>query len=207
MIDRLTGIIVARTATDVILDVNGVGYRLDVSLATSEILADRPPNARTTVLTYVHLVVNNDPSIRLFGFAHEDERRLFKLLLPIKGCGPTTALRLLSSARTTEEVARAIASGDPKRIKAKGVGPKIAERVAIELKGKLGGIGAGQPTPSGSHQRPLGEDRASEDAFLALLGLELVEDDARKLVARARAALGPEASAEELVREGLRGAS
>src|SRR5438045_4868767 len=142
MIDRLTGTIVSRGATDVVLDVNGVGYRLEVSLATSDALADRASGARATLLTHLHLVVNNEPSVKLFGFATEDERRLFKLLLPIKGVGPQTALRLLSSARTTEDVARAIASGDPKRIKAKGVGPKIAERVIIELKGKLGPIAA-----------------------------------------------------------------
>src|SRR5438270_6219497 len=154
MIDRLTGTVVARGATDVVLDVNGVGYRLDISLATADFLAERPHGTRTTLLTHLHLVVNNEPGIRLFGFATDEERRLFKLLLPVKGVGPQTALRLLSSGRTIEDVARAIASGDPKRIKAKGVGPKIAERVVIELKDKVGIFAAAAPTPSGSHLRP-----------------------------------------------------
>jgi len=120
----------------------------------------------------------------------------------VKGVGPQTALRLLSSGRTTDEVARAIASGDPKRIKAKGVGPKIAERVAIELKDKVGVLAAAVPTPSGSHLRP--PSGSSEEAFLALKGLEFEDEDARKLVARAISKLGPKASAEDLVREGLR---
>ena len=207
MIDRLTGTILARGATDVVLDVNGVGYRLEISLGTSEALSERPLGARATLLAHLHLVVNNEPSIRLFGFANEDERRLFKLLLPIKGVGPQTALRLLSSGRTTDEVARAIASGDPKRIKAKGVGPKIAERVAIELKDKVGVlVTAAVATPSGHHLRPAAAEAATEEAFLALKGLEFDEEDARKLVSRARQKLGPQASAEDLVREGLRSA-
>lgn len=207
MIDRLTGTILARGATDVVLDVNGVGYRLEISLGTSEALAERPLGAKATLLTHLHLVVNNDPAIKLFGFAHEEERRLFKLLLPIKGVGPQTALRLLSSGRTTDDVARAIASGDPKRIKAKGVGPKIAERVAIELKDKVGVLAtAAATTPSGHHLRPAASDHAIEEAFLALKGLEFDEEDARKLIARARQKLGASASAEDLVREGLRSA-
>jgi len=208
MIDRLTGTILARGAMDVVLDVNGVGYRLEISLATSEALAERPLGARATLLAHLHLVVNNDPGVKLFGFASEEERRLFKLLLPIKGVGPQTALRLLSSGRTTDEVARAIASGDPKRIKAKGVGPKIAERVAIELKDKVGVLAAAAsvPTASGSHVRPALAETATEEAFLALKGLEFDEEDARKLVQRARQKLGPAASAEDLVREGLRSA-
>src|SRR5271170_7477114 len=168
MIDRLTGTVVARGATDVVLDVNGVGYRLEISLVTADALAERPPGSRATLLAHLHLVVNNDPGIRLFGFATDEERRLFKLLLPIKGVGPQTALRLLSSGRTTDEVARAIASGDPKRIKAKGVGPKIAERVAIELKDKIGILAQAQPSPSGSYPRPPAAESASEEAFLAL---------------------------------------
>lgn len=206
MIDRLTGTVVARGATDVVLDVNGVGYRLDISLATADYLSERAHGSRTTLLTHLHLVVNNEPGIRLFGFATEEERRLFKLLLPVKGVGPQTALRLLSSGRTTDEVARAIASGDPKRIKAKGVGPKIAERVAIELKDKVGILAQPITTPSGSHQRPAARDHAFEEAFLALKGLEFDDEDARKLVDRARQKLGPQASAEDLVREGLRSA-
>src|SRR5262249_30668279 len=141
--------------------------------------------ARATLLTHLHLVVNNEPSIKLFGFATEEERRLFKLLLPIKGVGPQTALRLLSSGRTTDDVARAIASGDPKRIKAKGIGPKIAERVAIELKDKIGVLASPAPTASGSHARPQPVHRASEEAFLALKGLEFDDDDARRLLERA----------------------
>ncbi|HZU99425.1 MAG TPA: Holliday junction branch migration protein RuvA [Planctomycetota bacterium] len=206
MIDRMTGTIVSRGATDVVLDVNGVGYRLEISLATSEALASRPHGTKATLLTHLHLVVNNEPSLKLFGFATDEERRLFKLLLPVKGVGPQTALRILSAGRTTEEVARSIASGDPKRIKAKGVGPKIAERVAIELKDKVGVLAVAAPTASGHHPRPAVADRASEDAFLALRGLEFDEDDARKLIDRARARLGGSASAEELVREGLRSA-
>jgi Holliday junction DNA helicase RuvA len=206
MIDRLTGNVVARGATDVVLDVNGVGYRLEISLATADALAERPPGSRASLLTHLHLVVNNEPSIKLFGFATEEERRLFKLLLPIKGVGPQTALRLLSSGRTTDDVARAIASGDPKRIKAKGVGPKIAERVVIELKDKVGVLAPAVPTASGNHTRPPAAGRAADEAYLALKGLEFDEEEARKLLARATARLGPQASAEELVREGLRSA-
>jgi Holliday junction DNA helicase RuvA len=205
MIDRLTGTVLSRGPTEVVLDVNGVGYRLEISLATSDELAHRPSGARVTLLTHLHLTVNNDPSLRLFGFATEDERRLFRLLLPIKGVGPLTALRLLSSGRTVAEVERAIASGDPKRIKAKGVGPKIAERVAIELKGKVGLPAAGVVARPALGAAPVAG--AWDEAFLALRGLEFEEDEARKLLDAASRALGEGASVEELVREGLRSAS
>ena len=208
MIDRVTGLVVARAATSLVVDVNGIGYRLEVSLATSDAIAARPPGKPVTLLAYLHLVINNDPGVRLFGFATEEERILFKLLLPIKGVGPQTALRLISSGRTVDEVARAIASGDPKRIKAKGIGPKIAERVAIELKGKLGVIAAGAPSASGAAPRSLPvADRAAEDALLALKGLEFDDEPARQLVERARQVLGAAATADELVREALRSAS
>ncbi|MBI3725174.1 hypothetical protein HY251_14675 [bacterium] len=202
MIERLTGSLLARGVTDLVLDVNGIGYKVEVSIPTSEALADRPLGARVTLLTHLHLVVNNDPAIRLFGFATEEERRLFRLLLPIKGVGPQTALRILSSARSSAELARTIASGDPKKIKAKGVGPKIAERVVVELRGKVDGLSAPGPSPG---ERPLPkEDEAAREAYAAFRGLEFEEDEARKLVATARRALGPDAGTEALIREGLR---
>lgn len=207
MIDRLTGVVLARGITEIILDVNGVGYRLETSVATTAAVGERPPGSRVTLLTHLHLNVNNDPSIRLFGFASEEERRLFKLLLPVKGVGPSTALRLLSSGRSVQEVERAIASGDPKRIKAKGVGPKIAERVAIELKDKVGLPVASAPLPTASQAlaRPASAaDRALDEAFIALRSLEFEEDEARKLLQAASRALGEGATVEALVREGLR---
>ncbi len=206
MIERLTGNLLARGATDLVLDVNGVGYKVEISTATSETLADRPLGSRTTILTHLHLVVNNEPSVKLFGFAAEDERRLFRLLLPIKGVGPQTALRILSSGRSTVDVQRAIASGDPKRIKAKGVGPKLAERVCVELRGKLDAVGDVPVTASGRETRSP-EDKAAHEAYLAFRHLEFEDEDARKLVASARKVLGPEAGTEQLIREGLRGAT
>ncbi len=211
MIDRVSGTILQRNPTTVVLDVGGIGLTLEVSLATSDALGalatGQPGHAslapRATLLCHLH-IATNEPAVKLFGFATDDERRLFRMLLPIKGVGPSTAQRILSSGRSPADVATAIASGDPKRIRAKGVGPKLAERVALELRDKLGGFGGTAGGVALAGVAP--GDRAAEDAYLALRGLELDDAHARELVTKARARL-PGASAEELVREGLRSAS
>jgi Holliday junction DNA helicase RuvA len=203
MIDRLTGTILSRGPTDVVIDVHGVGLHLEVSLATSDALSARAIGDRATLLCHLH-ILTNEPAVRLYGFATEEERRLFQMLLPIKGVGPSTALRILSSGGSTAGVVAAIASGDPKRIRAKGVGPKIAERVALELRDKLDGLASA--TASGIARPVRRGDSAADDAYLALRGLEFDDQEARELVEKVRARL-PAASAEELVRESLRSAS
>src|SRR5437764_13713486 len=102
MIDRVSGTILSRGPTDVVIDVHGVGLLLEISLATSDTLASRAIGDRATLLAHLH-ILTNEPGVRLYGFATEEERRLFRLLLPIKGVGPSTALRILSSGRSTAD--------------------------------------------------------------------------------------------------------
>ncbi len=132
MIERLRGTVAATTATHVVLDVSGVGYRLAAS--TSTIAATPPVGTETQLLAY--LVVRED-ALQLYGFGSEAERELFLLLLGVQSVGPKLALAVLS-AGDPGDVGAAIANGDAARLQSvPGVGKRTAERIVVELKDKI----------------------------------------------------------------------
>ena len=136
MIARLRGVVAARTAAGLILDVGGVGYLV---AATPRVTAR--VGEETTVETY--LVVRED-ALQLYGFASAEERELFELLLGVSSVGPKVALAIVSGS-TPDELRRAIVRDDTARFEAiPGIGRKTAQRVVLELKEK---IGAGLPAP------------------------------------------------------------
>ena len=133
MIGRLSGILLEKNPPQLLLDVQGVGYEVDVPMSTFYNL----PNLgeRATLLT--HFVVREDAQI-LFGFLTHDERSAFRLLVRISGVGPRTALAILSGL-SVNELAQAVSLQDGARlVKVPGIGKKTAERLLLELKGKLG---------------------------------------------------------------------
>lgn len=135
MIAILSGTVIEKTATEVILDVQGVGYGLFVTAEDHGRLVSNEP-ARLYV--YEHI---REQSHDLFGFLSRDTKSLFEQLLGVNGVGPKMALNILSTG-TGSEVRVAIAGGDVKFIqKASGVGKKVAERVVVELKDKVGLVG------------------------------------------------------------------
>lgn len=133
MIGRLTGRVVAETATGIVLDVGGVGYELTVPLGT----LGRAPRSEAGVVTLmVHTHVRED-DISLFGFASEPDRAAFRTLIGVSSVGPRTALAVLS-ALPAGELARAIAQKNTALLtKISGVGKKTAERLVLELRDKL----------------------------------------------------------------------
>ena len=139
MIGRLTGILAAKTPPQVLVDVGGVGYEVDVPMSSFYNLPAL--GERVTLLT--HFVVREDAQV-LFGFLSQEERSTFRLLVKISGVGPRTALSILSGL-SVDELARAVSLQESARlIKVPGIGKKTAERLLLELKGKLGAdIGAG----------------------------------------------------------------
>ncbi len=132
MISRLTGKLVEKTPPQIVIDVNGVGYEADVSMQT---FYNLPPLGET-VQVFTQLVVREDAHL-LFGFATAEERKTFRQLIKVSGIGAKTALGILS-AMTTDELAQAVAEEDVKRLSsAPGIGKKTAERMVLELRGKL----------------------------------------------------------------------
>jgi Holliday junction DNA helicase RuvA len=133
MIGRLTGVIAEKSPPQVLVDVNGVGYELDVPMSTFYNLPGL--GERATLLT--HFVVREDAQ-QLFGFLTQDERSTFRLLVKITGVGPRTALSILSGL-SVAELASAVSRQESGRlVKVPGIGKKTAERLLLELKGKLG---------------------------------------------------------------------
>ena len=133
MIGRLTGRLAAKTPPQVLLDVGGVGYELDVPMSTFFNL----PALGEPAQLLTHLVVREDAQL-LYGFLTEGERGTFRELVKISGVGPRTALAILSGLSVTE-LSLAVSRQDTARlVKVPGIGKKTAERLLLELNGKLG---------------------------------------------------------------------
>ena len=133
MIYSLTGKILKKTLDTVVISCAGVGYAVQVPLTTAESLP--APGREGTVYTVMNVTEND---VSLYGFATEEQRSCFKMLTSVSGVGPKAGLAILS-IMTPERVALAASSGDHKAFtKANGVGPKLAQRIALELKDKVG---------------------------------------------------------------------
>ena len=131
MITHIKGKLIEKNPTYVIVECNGVGYWLNISLNTSSQIADNE-----SVFLYTHLLVKED-SHTLFGFKTKTEREIFRLLISVSGVGPSIARTMLSSM-TTEEIQQAIGTGNVAIIQSvKGIGAKTAQRVIIDLKDKI----------------------------------------------------------------------
>ncbi len=132
MIGRLTGTLAEKSPPQLLIDVNGVGYEVDVPMSSFYNLPGL--GERVTLLT--HFIVREDAQI-LFGFLTHDERQTFRQLIKITGVGPRMALSLLSGL-SVGELAQAVARQETARlVKVPGIGKKTAERLLLELKGKL----------------------------------------------------------------------
>jgi Holliday junction DNA helicase RuvA len=157
LIGSVRGTIVARASDHVVVDVGGIGYRVFVP---------RPPSA-DDVLLHTHQVVREDAHL-LFGFESREELALFDLLISVSGVGPKGALAVLATARPGE-IAAAIAAGDAASLaRAPGVGKKTAERLIVDLRGKVAGLSAAAGGPG-----PLPADEAA--AALVSLGFTASE--------------------------------
>jgi Holliday junction DNA helicase RuvA len=133
MIGRISGTLVANTPPRLVIDCHGVGYEIDVPMST---LYQMPALGQSVTLL-THFVVREDAQ-QLFGFATDQEREAFKSLIKISGIGARTALSLLSGM-SVQDLAQAVTLQDSSRLtKVPGIGKKTAERLLLELKGKIG---------------------------------------------------------------------
>ncbi len=194
MITFLQGKLVEALPTQVIVDVNGVGYEVLIPLSSF----DKLPQAGQPVKLLTQLVIREDAHI-LYGFASVAERDLFRLLINnVSGIGPKTALNILSGMNATA-FRGAVAGGDVKSLsQISGVGKKTAERIVVELRDKIGAAGAWE---AASAQRSLSpDDQKINDAVLALMALGFKQIEAHDSVRAAQASLGAKATVEDLVR-------
>jgi Holliday junction DNA helicase RuvA len=194
MITFLHGKLVEALPTQVIVDVNGVGYEALIPLSSF----DKLPMPGQPIKLLTQLVVREDAHT-LYGFMTPEERDLFRLLInTVSGIGPKTALNVLSGISVTA-FRGAVAGGDLKSLsKISGVGKKTAERIVVELKDKIGMAGAWEAS-SAKHGLSADEQRIN-DAVLALVALGFKQIDAHDAVRGAQAVLGAQATVEELVR-------
>ena len=171
MIALLSGTVAVRRGDHVVVDCGGVGYRLAVSAETLR----HVPAVGKQVMLHSHLVVRDD-ALALYGFATEEERDLFLLLLGVQSVGPTMALAVLSGGPPRELVG-ALAAGDAARLQAvPGIGKRTAERIVVELREKVGGDG----TVAVADALASGDPRAL--AREGLLGLGFSTQEAEQLL-------------------------
>jgi holliday junction DNA helicase RuvA len=139
MIALVSGTVAVRRGDHVVIDTGGVGYRLAVSAETLR----HVPAVGKEVLLHTHMVVRED-ALQLYGFATEEERELFLMLIAVQSVGPKVALAVLSGG-PPRELLKAVAAGDTARLQAApGVGKRTAERIIVELREK---VGAAVPVP------------------------------------------------------------
>ena len=201
MIGQIRGTLIGRQAPEILVDVGGIGYEIQVPMTTLYQL----PELGQPVTLLTHFVVREDAQ-QLFGFAESADRRLFRELIKVSGVGPRLALTLLSGMDAAD-FARCLQRDDVAALVAlPGVGRKTAERLLVEMRDKAGdwldelspeSAAQAETGKSGAHGN---DQRAEAEQALVSLGYNLTE--AAKLIAAADAA--PETTSEELIRLALR---
>lgn len=190
MYDFFSGKVEKITPTDVVINCGGIGYLLNISLNTFEAL-----KSKTECKVFAHLIVRED-SHTLYGFATESERSLYIKLIGVNGVGPSTA-RMILSAMSVDDVVSAITNGNIAALKSiKGIGPKAAQRLVVELQDKLGGIGSeGLQLVAGN--------ASMEEAQEALVALGFTRNTVSKVLIKITKAESNNLTTEELIKKSL----
>lgn len=203
MIGRLNGIIVEKQAPDLLLDVGGVGYEVQMPLTSFYTL----PDIGQTAIIYTHFIVREDAQL-LYGFSNQTERSLFRQLIKANGVGPKLALTILSGM-TAQHFVRCVQFDDISTlVKLPGVGKKTAERLVIEMRDRLKDWGVTASTPL-TDKLILQDDEAifsppasaEQDAISALLALGYSQAQATKAVQQQ---VVPGISSEQLIKAALK---
>ena len=200
MIERIKGILAEKSPTFVVVDVNGVGYGVNISAYT----AGKLPEEGAEVLLYTNLVVRED-SMTLFGFADKTEKDIFLMLLDVNGVGPKMAQRILSGV-SPADLLNMIASDNKAALgKIKGLGKKTCEQMTLSLKEKAGTLLQALGNVEGSGITSMGTlTGAKMEAVLALHTLGVKDPAAEKAVVKAAEILGDSADAAALIPEALK---
>lgn len=201
MIVSIAGKLAVSTPLTAVIEVGGLGYELNVPVTTAEKL----PAPGAEVRLHVHAVYRED-SQTLYGFATLAERDFFRLMIEnVTGVGPKVALTIMSKL-SLPVLENAIRIGDIATLaKCPGIGKKTAERLVVELKGKVGGTGleGALTSAEGADKTAAPSSSKTGDAVAALMALGYKAADADQAVRRASLALGPSATTEQLIKKAL----
>lgn len=189
MLNHLSGRLTEKNHATIVVECNGVGYLLNISLNTYAKLGNEE-----NVRILVHLQISEDAHT-LYGFADEEERRLFRLLITVSGIGCNTA-RMMLSSMSVEEIEHCIVAEDVHRLKSiKGIGEKTAQRAILELKNKL--------KKEGSLPSVLSHLKVKDEAMAALLTLGFARNTVDKTL-DSLLKKNPVSSVEDLIKEALK---
>jgi Holliday junction DNA helicase RuvA len=192
MIAYIHGNLTYKSLTQIIVDVGGIGYELQISLQTYEILKEEPS---CKVFTYSH--ITQDAHV-LYGFGNLEEKQWFLQLLTVNGIGPKVAMTILS-ALTPQDLQHAIMTNNIVTLQAiKGIGQKAAQRIILELQSKIGKVTVLSLQPSG-------QEAIYQEALAALAKLGIHKSIAEKTVASILKEYQGEISVESLIKLALRG--
>jgi holliday junction DNA helicase RuvA len=201
MIVSISGLLVSATPLSAVIELGGLGYEVNIPVTTAE----RLPVPGSQVKLHTHVVYREDAQT-MYGFATLAERDFFRLLIDnVTGIGPKSALTIMSKL-SLGVLENAIRMGDIATLaKCQGIGKKTAERLVVELKGKLGGTGLAGAMSSAEPEDAAAPrvSRSLGDAVSALIALGYKASDADAAARRASLALGPNASTEQLIKKAL----
>ena len=191
MITHLHGVLEEKTPASAVIDCGGIGYVLSISLNTYAQLPDKG-----TCRLFTHLAIREDAHV-LFGFFNQAERELFRQLISVSGVGGNTALAVLSGLDPSG-VKETIVSGNVSVLKSiKGVGPKTAERIIVDLRDKMGNVQVGELALG------LPQNKQREEALTALVTLGFAKNSADKAIDKVLKKHGTGLGVEEIVKHAL----
>lgn len=194
MIDYITGSITELTPTSAVLDNHGIGYMINISLTTYDVLNR---GTRESATLYIHEAIREDAHL-LYGFATKNERDAFLLLITVSGVGPNTA-RMILSSMSVEEFSQAIAAGNAALLKSvKGVGAKTAQRIIVDLKDKIKHTG---DTLINQTSQATGE--AFDEALAALVMLGFPQQASQKTL-KSLFSSHPNLTVEQAIKQSLK---
>ncbi len=199
MIARISGTLVHKSASQIVVDVQGVGYGISIPLTTFYEL----PEKGQSVAVHVHTHVKQD-SIALFGFFTEREKNLFELMIGVTGIGPKVALSILSGISADDFIASVSQENLARLVAIPGVGKKTAERIVLELKDKMRKLAQDLPEDRGAVVPAKQDELLREDALSALVNLGYRANAVKDVLDRLMKELPPDATIDVLLKKALR---
>ena len=191
MIEYITGVLLKKEPNYIVVDVNGIGYKISISLNSYESLKE--VNQKISIDTFFHVSENNQS---LYGFSDFLEKELFTMLISVSGIGPKTAINLLSAVKPNDFKQRLIAGEVKMLTSLPGIGPKTAKRIIIELKDKF--------IHSDVNELPVEDSEAyNSDAYNALLNLGFKSNNIKRIIEEI-ISTNSEICTEDLIKESLK---